>query len=333
MTSPGRWPVAAASRRCGGQPPVVGGAHEHRQDGQPLAGALVHPGLAVLAFLGRLISAPLIGQGAAHTAQRAGILDGPLRDVEVEAPARASVRPWRSGGGRHLDPLAGRVGHGALLVGQLLLPGPDDLRWEAQGVDARRKGFDAGPEQPRQGARDRVEAGEVQRRLAARADSRRSGRGSAVHCSRYRSTSSSISASRRPGRTRGWCAARRRGRCPGRAAAGRSRPSSARRGHAPDAWVSTSSTQSPTVIIGDACRPCRPSASRSGSPRSWRRPASRPARPRPTARSRANPSGSRICAITEARYRWVRVSIHGRPGRMTSPQISISSPDARSVAS
>jgi hypothetical protein len=49
--------------------------------------------------------------------------------------------------------------------------------------------------------------------------------------------------------------------------------------------------------------------------------------------SLANPAGSLTCAITDARYRWVRVSIHDRPGRMTSPQISISKPDGRSVES
>ena len=49
--------------------------------------------------------------------------------------------------------------------------------------------------------------------------------------------------------------------------------------------------------------------------------------------SLANPFGSLTCAITDARYLWVRVSIHGRPGRSTSPQISISKPDGRSVAS
>ncbi|GAA3528840.1 hypothetical protein GCM10022222_09870 [Amycolatopsis ultiminotia] len=47
----------------------------------------------------------------------------------------------------------------------------------------------------------------------------------------------------------------------------------------------------------------------------------------------ANPAGSLTCAITDAGYRWVRGSIHGRPGRMTSPQISISKPDGRSVES
>ena len=37
--------------------------------------------------------------------------------------------------------------------------------WQVQGVDARRDGLDAGPEQPGQGARDRVDTGKVQRRL------------------------------------------------------------------------------------------------------------------------------------------------------------------------
>lgn len=48
-----------------------------------------------------------------------------------------------------------------------------------------------------------------------------------------------------------------------------------------------------------------------------------------SAASRAKPFGSLTCAITAAKCRCVRVSIHGIPGRSTSPQISIS----RSVAS
>ena len=99
MSAPGSVSWAACSRRGGGQPALVGGAHQHGQDGQPLAGALVHAGLAVLAFLGRLISASLIGQGTAHGRPAGGLLDRPLGDVEVEAPGPAAVRPWRSAAG------------------------------------------------------------------------------------------------------------------------------------------------------------------------------------------------------------------------------------------
>ena len=49
--------------------------------------------------------------------------------------------------------------------------------------------------------------------------------------------------------------------------------------------------------------------------------------------SRANPAGSRVSAMTRARYLWVLVSIHASPGRITSPQMSISSPDDRSLSS
>ena len=52
-----------------------------------------------------------------------------------------------------------------------------------------------------------------------------------------------------------------------------------------------------------------------------------------SSRSWANPPGSRTCAMTGARCLWARVTIHARPGRITSPQMSISSPDDRSFAS
>jgi len=52
-----------------------------------------------------------------------------------------------------------------------------------------------------------------------------------------------------------------------------------------------------------------------------------------SSRSRANPAGSRASAMTGARYLWPLVSIHASPGRITSPQMSISSPDDRSLSS
>ena len=52
-----------------------------------------------------------------------------------------------------------------------------------------------------------------------------------------------------------------------------------------------------------------------------------------SSRSRSNPSGSRVTAITDARNGWKRVSIHGRPGRITSAQTAISSPASRSLRS
>jgi len=52
-----------------------------------------------------------------------------------------------------------------------------------------------------------------------------------------------------------------------------------------------------------------------------------------SSRSRANPAGSRTSAMTGARCLWPLVTIHARPGRITSPQMSISRPDDRSFAS
>jgi hypothetical protein len=49
--------------------------------------------------------------------------------------------------------------------------------------------------------------------------------------------------------------------------------------------------------------------------------------------SLAKPAGSRVSAMTMARYLWVLVSIHASPGRITSAQMSISSPDDRSLSS
>ena len=54
---------------------------------------------------------------------------------------------------------------GALFRLQIVLPGAGDLRWQAQRADARREGFDPGPEQAGQGGGDRVQAGVVQRGL------------------------------------------------------------------------------------------------------------------------------------------------------------------------
>ena len=70
------------SRSCGS----AGGAGEDGQDGQPLAGPLVHPGLAAPAFLGP------VDLGVADRARdrplrpASGLLHGPLGDVEVERP-------------------------------------------------------------------------------------------------------------------------------------------------------------------------------------------------------------------------------------------------------
>jgi hypothetical protein len=88
-----------------------------------------------------------------------------LGDVEVEgAHPQQFVGGVQSGTGE-LDASPVRGGDGARLGRQVLLPLAGDLRWEADGVDVRRQGFDLGPEQSGQGAAGRVEAGVVQRGL------------------------------------------------------------------------------------------------------------------------------------------------------------------------
>jgi hypothetical protein len=52
-----------------------------------------------------------------------------------------------------------------------------------------------------------------------------------------------------------------------------------------------------------------------------------------SSRSRSNPAGSRVSAMTGARCRCARVTIQVMRGRITSPQMSISSPDDKSFSS
>jgi hypothetical protein len=143
-------------------PALAGGPGEHGQDGQPLAGPLVHPGLAPPAFLGP------VDLGVADRARdcplrpASGLLHGPLGDVEIERPDAYQLvlgvqpRPGDDG----LLPVG--AGDGALDRLQVFLPGPGDVRREPQRADARGQGLDPGPEQPGQGRGDRVQAGVVE---------------------------------------------------------------------------------------------------------------------------------------------------------------------------
>jgi hypothetical protein len=137
---------------AGGRVPAVGrGACEDGQDGQPLAGPLVHPGLAPPAFLGP------VDLGVADRARdcplrpASGLLHGPLGDVEIERPDAYQLVLG-------VDPRAGDDGFAPVGAGdaafdgqQAFLPGAGDLRRQLQRADARGQGLDPGPEQAGQG--------------------------------------------------------------------------------------------------------------------------------------------------------------------------------------
>jgi len=63
---------------------LVGGAHQYRQHRQSFAGALVHPSLAVFAFLGSADLGVADRAGSRPLGPSGGIVDSPLGDVEVE---------------------------------------------------------------------------------------------------------------------------------------------------------------------------------------------------------------------------------------------------------
>src|ERR1039457_6335586 len=135
----------------GGVMAAGGGAGEDGQDGQPLAGPLVHPGLAPPAFLGP------VDLGVADRARdcplrpASGLLGGPLGDVEIERPDAyqlvLGVDPRAGDDG--LPPVG--AGDAALDGQQVFLPGAGDLRRQLQRGDARGQCLDPGPEQAGQG--------------------------------------------------------------------------------------------------------------------------------------------------------------------------------------
>jgi len=139
-----------------------GGAGEHGQDGQPLPGPLVHPGLAAAAFLG---PADLgVADRARHCPLRPpfGLLGGPLRDVKVERPHPQQLALGVQPGARDDGLVAAGAGDGALDRLQVFLPGACDVRRQPQRADARGQGLDPGPEQAGQGRGDGLHAGVVQ---------------------------------------------------------------------------------------------------------------------------------------------------------------------------
>ena len=235
MISPGGVAMAAWSLAGGRVLAVGGGAGEDGQDGQPLAGPLVHPGLAAPAFLG---PADL---GVADRARDCPLrpafrfLHGPLGDVEVERPDAHQLvlgvdpRPGDDG----LLPVG--AGDAALDGLQVFLPGACDLRRQPQRADARGQGLDPGPEQAGQGPWRSRPGWRSRVRAAVPSGSPRAGRGPACTAAGSGRRVPRRSAVPGPCRTRGSWPGRRRGRSRGRAGGGRSRLSSGRRGRGPAA--------------------------------------------------------------------------------------------------
>ncbi|MGD0069646.1 MAG: hypothetical protein ABSB76_40315, partial [Streptosporangiaceae bacterium] len=162
MISPGGVAMAAWSRPGGRVPALGGGPGEDGEDGQPLAGPLVHPGLAVPAFLGP------VDLGVADRARDGplrpafGFLSGPLGDVEVERAYPYQLVLDAQPRFRDDGLLPVGAGDGALDRLQVFLPGACDFRRQPQHADARGQGLDPGPEQPGQGRADDLHAAVVQ---------------------------------------------------------------------------------------------------------------------------------------------------------------------------
>jgi hypothetical protein len=157
--------AGGGEQRPGGLAPFAGGADQDRQDGQPFAGARVHPGLALpheLA-LADLLAADRAGNGP--DGPPGWVVGGPLRQVKVEGPDRdqalAVVDP------RDVDHglLAGARGDGLRPGAKPLLPGGGYLSGKVQAGDARVVALQVLPEAPAQEVGQVVQACVVQRGL------------------------------------------------------------------------------------------------------------------------------------------------------------------------
>lgn len=87
-----------------------------------------------------------IGQGATHCTQRAGLLERPLREVEIERPDFDQALAVGDPGYRLAAGLLAGTWAGRLLVQQPLPPRGGDLWRQAQRVDARMVDFKILPE-------------------------------------------------------------------------------------------------------------------------------------------------------------------------------------------
>ena len=303
---------------------------QRRQHRQPFPGALVHAGLAPGPVL--LVGDVAGADRAAHRPRSppGRVVVGPLGDVEVEGPHRrqhaAPVQPRRG----QLDLLAGGRGRGAGAGHHPLLPCRGDLAGQLEGVDAGVVGLQVGPEQLARAGRRSVAARRSPPTAGVRAGSRparrapggrRSGSGrSAARRSAARGRRTSRSRPARPGPGRRGCAAVGRTTGCGRAP---------RRWRAYPAATCRSSTQSPTRTAATG----PPLAARMTAIRVRACcPVCSPTRPRVhNSASAANAAVSRVRAISAAspRRAGAKRSSQPRLGRITSAQISTSSPGLR----
>ena len=223
------------------------------------------------------------------------------------------------------------AGDAALDRLQVFLPGAGDVRRQLQRGDARGQGLDPGPEQPGQGRGDRVQAGvvecglpfpqvvheQVADRLALQP----------VAVDEFLDGQLSLGHAERADGGRG---------------AGGEDPEGVQAEVEVDLLLAAAGVDQPlgighlhAVPDGDAADGAAlagqdgrdPGVSEPGVCRDAAGPDSA------SSRSRANPAGSRTSAMTGARCLWARVTIQAMRGRITSPQMSISSPDDRSFSS
>ncbi len=144
----------------------VDGGDQGGQDGQPFPGPLVHPGLAVRAFLlpGHLLIADRAGDGPRAPPGR--VVDGPLGDVEVERPHHGQgvhpVMPRR----QRLGDLPARARGPDRLDGDPLLPRRRHAGGQPQRADPGMVELQVAPEQAGQGAGQAPQRRVVDHRLS-----------------------------------------------------------------------------------------------------------------------------------------------------------------------
>ncbi len=159
VSSRGGQPLSGAGA-FGLDPGEQGGQHR-----QPLAGALVHAGLALRAVL--LVGGVAGADRAAHRPRPppGRVVVGPLGDVQVERAHRAEhAEPVQPGRGRGHGRAAGASG-GPGPHHHPLFPGGGNLAGQLEGVNAGVVGLQVSPEQLAEQISEALQRGEVHRRL------------------------------------------------------------------------------------------------------------------------------------------------------------------------
>src|SRR5262249_5759279 len=140
--------LPGGSQQVGGLRAALGdGSGEDRQDGEAFAGAGVHAGLAASFVLAPadLLAADRAGGDPRSPAGR--VLDGPVRQVEVEGPDRGQALAVVDPRDGDLGWLAAGSPDGFGYGAEPLLPGGGDVGGQAQAVDAELVALQVGPEQ------------------------------------------------------------------------------------------------------------------------------------------------------------------------------------------